>query len=185
MPPTSQLPRALIALLAFAALCAGCAPEIRWRGLLYDAVHADARRDGRPTFTYLRAWYLPACTRFEDTILKDPEIVAASDGFYAALIEFDSARHLTDQWGVQRPPAVVILDPESNVLAKLEGDISKAALLAAMTRVRNRFPPATAPAATQPRPETPATSPTAPSAGEAAAPGASGSASGNTDPAPS
>jgi hypothetical protein len=142
----------LTILVAATALGTGCAPEIRWRGLIFDPVHRDAQRDHRPTFAYLRAWYLPACTRFEDNVLKDPDVVAASTDFYCTLLEYDASRRLVEQWMVESPPAVVILDDNSQILVRLQGEIPKQALLAAMNRIQARFapPPVTQPTASPP-----------------------------------
>lgn len=139
-----------ILLLAFGAT--GCAPSIQWRGLLFDPVFHDAQRDKRPTLAYLRAWYLPACTTFENDVLHDPDIVTASRDFYCALLEFDGSRRLAEQWRVEAPPAVVLLDPQGQVLHRLQGQIPKSELLIAMREVARQFAP---PATTKPQPAVP------------------------------
>ena len=121
------------------ALVAGCSPGVRWRGLTYGPVQADAQRDGKLTFVYLRNWMMPACTRFEENVLKAPEVLHALDDMYCVVLDFYQDRPLADKWGVATPPAIVILDLERRVLARASGDVTAAELLGAIATAKDRF----------------------------------------------
>lgn len=140
--------RLMLALCALAVV-AGCAPGVRWRGLMFDPVFRDAQRDQKVTFVYLRNWYMPSCTEFEKGVLRDPEIVKAAESLYCAQLEFDYAASYAKRWGVAAPPAIVLLDPQGQVLARLTAPIDRRQLLDAIAAARAKVepPPASAPAA--------------------------------------
>ena len=130
-------------------LSAGCSPGVQWRGLIFEPVHADARRDNKLTFVYFRHWAIVACTEFEENVLKSPQVLDAlrPDGaFYCAVLDAYADRRLASRWGVEDPPAVVILDPAGRVLARLNGEISIEELLAATQSAVEAFPTASQPA---------------------------------------
>jgi hypothetical protein len=131
------------------ALSSGCSPGVQWRGLIFEPVHADARRDNKLTFVYFRHWAVMACTDFEENVLKSPAVLEAlrPDGaFYCAVLDAYADRRLASDWGIEAPPGVVILDPTGRVLARLAGKITAEQLLAAMTGAIDAFPAATQPA---------------------------------------
>jgi len=130
-------------------LVAGCAPGVHWRGLTYEPVQEAAQRDGKLTFVYFRNWMVPACTRFEENVLKAPEILDALDGMYCVVLDFYQDRPLADKWGVTAPPAVVILDVDRRVLARVSGDATAQDLLSAIATAQERFAARTAPVKTQ------------------------------------
>jgi len=121
-------------LILLTVVTGGCAPEIAWRGVVFDPVFADAQRDNRLTFVYLRNWYMPECTRFEESVLNTPEVIQATADCYAAKLEFDWSQEYARRWGVSAPPAVVILDPQGRVLARVDGTVDKTRLLDALRR---------------------------------------------------
>jgi hypothetical protein len=136
--------------LGFVWVVAGaCSPGIRWRGYTFDPVHADSRRDQKLTFVYFRHWAVVACTEFEDNVLKDPaarEALQPNGVFYCAVLDFALDRSLAEQWGIEAPPGVVILDPDNRVLARLSGQISLGQLLEAIETAKNEFSSAAQPA---------------------------------------
>ena len=126
----------------------GCSPGVRWRNYTFDPVFADARRDGKLTFVYFRNWAVIACTEFEENVLKQPAVLQAlqpTGPLYAAALDFQWDRPLADRWGVEAPPAVVILDSEERVLARLAGEITVEQLLEAIESARGRPAPVTQP----------------------------------------
>jgi hypothetical protein len=130
-------------------LIGGCSAGIRWRGLVFDPVYADAQRDQKLTFVYFRHWAVIACTDFEENVLKSPEVLEAlrPDGpFYCAVLDAYADRRLASEWGVAGPPGVAILDPNDRVLARLSGKITVQQLLAAMQGAIEAFPAASQPA---------------------------------------
>jgi hypothetical protein len=138
-----------LALGLLGALPAGCSPGIRWHGLVFEPVYADARRDQKLTFVYFRHWAVIACTDFEENVLKDPEVLEAlrPDGsFYCAVLDSYADRRLARDCGVEGPPAVAILDPDGRVLARLSGKITVEQLLAAIRTALQAYPAASRPA---------------------------------------
>ncbi len=136
--------RSACLLLLFSCLIAplaGCANQVHWNGYLFDPVHQDARRAGLPTMVYLRSWYLPECTEFENEALKDPEVIAATRGYRCANVDYDWNKAKAEEWGVRRAPAIVLLDPDGKVLSMLQGQISAEALRT--TLAINNQPPTT------------------------------------------
>jgi hypothetical protein len=121
-------------------LLAACAPPI-WRGYSYDPVRADAARDAKPMFVYLRSWASVESTRFEESVLNLPEVRTALAPFYSVVLEYSADRERAEKWGVQKPPAAVFLGASGEVTRALGADLSKATLLDA---IRELAPPAPA-----------------------------------------
>jgi hypothetical protein len=127
---------------------AACSPGVQWRGYTFDPVHTAARRDGKLTFVYFRHWAVIACTEFEENVLKQPAVLEAlqpAGPLYATALDFQWDRPLADRWGIEAPPAVVILDAEQRVLARLAGKITVGQLLEAIEAARSRPAPETQP----------------------------------------
>jgi hypothetical protein len=145
--PTSRRCRLAVAVLLglLGAFSPGCSPGIQWRGLTFEPVHADACRDQKLTFVYIRHWAMIACTNFEEDVLKSPEVLEVlrpGGAFYCAVLDAYADRRLASKWGVEGPPGVVILDPASRVIARLSGEITGEQLLAALRRAIEAFPAA-------------------------------------------
>ncbi len=137
-------------LLAAAVLltAGGCANGIRWKDYTFDPVFRQSRADGRLTFVYFRNWAMVECTNFEETVLKDPtvlEILRPDGTFYCVPLEFYWDRPLAKKWGVEKPPAVVILDPAGCVLEKLSGKITTEQLISALEKAQAAGTPTKSP----------------------------------------
>ena len=109
---------------------------------MFDPVFRDAQRDGRITFVYLRNWYLPACTEFENKVLHDADVVLATEPLYCAMLEFDYATSLAQRWALDASPAIVLVDPRGNVLSRLTPPISRERVIEAISRARATIEPA-------------------------------------------
>ena len=151
--PNSKLSRSFARIAGLAAVLSfagGCANGIRWKDYTFEPVFRQSRADGRLTFVYFRNWAMVECTDFEETVLKDPavlELLRPDGMFYCVPLEFYWDRPLARKWGVERPPAVVILAPSGRVLAKLSGEITTEQLLSALHEAQAAAsPPAPAPA---------------------------------------
>ena len=123
-------------LTATALLLCGCANDVRWRGFVFDPVFKESQRDNKLTFVYLRNWYLPECAAFENDVLRTPAIAEATREFYAVMLEFDLARELAAEWSIEKPPAIVILDPGRRLLVRRVGPMTIEELLAAIDEAR-------------------------------------------------
>lgn len=103
----------------------------------------ESRKAGKPTFVYLRSWYLVQCTRFEDEVLRDPAVVKATQPMNCVMLDFDNSSRLTRAWGLSEAPAFAVIGPDGATRAKGAGRITRDALLAAL---RDAVQPATQPA---------------------------------------
>lgn len=84
---------------------------------------------------YLKHWTVVACAEFEENVLKSPRVIEAlgpDRPLYCVKLDGYADRRLARQWGVERLPGVVILDPVGEVLARLSGEITEEQLLAAV-----------------------------------------------------
>lgn len=115
-------------------LSSGCARSVKWRLDSFDRVQADSRTQNKLTFVYFRNWYSVECTRFEEGVLKDPAVLDALLPFNCVPLDFDRDRPLAEAWGVQKPPAFVVMDGNSRVLASGKGAMSVASVLDALKR---------------------------------------------------
>lgn len=126
----------------------GCAVGVQWRGWTFEPVHLDARRDQKLTFVYFRSSFSVACTNFEENILKSPPVLEAlrpTGAFYCTVLDAYPDRALAQDWGVDKIPGVVILDPESRIVSKLTGEITAEQLLAALHDAVQAYPAASQP----------------------------------------
>lgn len=131
-----------------ALLCAllGCAPGVQWRGYIYEPVYSDARRDQKITLAYFRHWSVVACTDFEEKVLKNPAVLAATRAFYCVALDILIDDELATSWSVREPPGVVLIAPDGRVLETLTGRITADQLLMALTRARSVAASSSAPA---------------------------------------
>lgn len=119
-----------------ALLSSGCARSVKWRLDSFDRVQADSRAQNKLTFVYFRNWYSVECTRFEEGVLKDPSVLDTLAAFNCVPLDFDRDRPLAEAWGVQKPPAFVVVDGASRVLASGKGAMSVASVLDALKRAQ-------------------------------------------------
>lgn len=120
-------------------IAVGCAPDIRWRTYVYDVGADEARRENRPMFVYLRNWYQPECTAFEDNTLRTQPVVDAVAPFYAVFLEADWAKHLMERWSLKRAPAVAVLSPGGELVSASDRLRTQADLLAFLTDARKQL----------------------------------------------
>lgn len=120
-------------------LCAGCSQGVNWRRFAYDPedIAADAR--GQLVFVYLRHWAVPACTQFEEQVLKDPTILEQTKSMYCLVVNFSADRHLADAWGIAEPPGVVFMTADGRVLRVLNGFTTVQGLLDAISEARAKL----------------------------------------------
>ena len=130
-----------VLMIVVGACSLGCSPGIKWRGATYDSVHADSVRNHKLTLVYFRSWAKVECTDFEENVLKAPEVREAlsPDGhFYCVPLDSHWDRSLAEQFGVDEPPTVVIVDDDGRVLSRLTGKITVKALLDALHEASSR-----------------------------------------------
>lgn len=130
----------LLPTFALMILCAsGCSPGIQWRAYAYNP-EAVAREAGERTrFVYFRHWAVPACTRFEESVLLDPQVLSATKPYYCIVLAYNVDKRLADEWGVSEPPGVALLGPNGRLLASGSGTMSKDQLLALFKRASEQL----------------------------------------------
>lgn len=136
-----------VAVVTALVFLAGCGPRIAWRLDGFERVHSEAAGEGRLTLVYFRDWAAVECTQFEEKVLKDPGVVHATGDLHCVPLSYHWDKPLAEKWGVQRIPAVVIVHPNGQVLARLAGSISREVLLEAIDRSHQSLASATRPAA--------------------------------------
>ena len=119
-------------------LSTGCSPGVSWRGYQFQPVAEDARRDNKHMFVYFRNWSDIRCTRFEENVLKNPEVLSATRTYYCVALDYYWDKPTADRLGVAGPPGVALLDPEGRPLARLSGEISAPTLVAELKRAAQR-----------------------------------------------
>lgn len=136
----------LLLLIATSVTQMGCA-GFRWHGLHFESVHADARRDNRLTFVFLRNWYMVECTEFEEHVLNTQPVRDLLADTYCVKIEYDRSEPLIKRWNVGEPPAFVIVDPKGEVVARNGAARTLDAAVEAIRQAKNRFAQSTQPGA--------------------------------------
>lgn len=133
--------RVRVALVLAAGCAVGCSSGVHWRGLEFNSVHANSRREQKLTFVYMRSPYLVECTRFEDAVLLDPAVrgVLYGGDFNPVALDFSWDWRLAERWGLERPPAYAVVGPDDELLAHGFGEITVAQLLEALNRAKQRF----------------------------------------------
>jgi thiol:disulfide interchange protein len=119
------------------ALNAGCSPGIAWRAFAYDTKPSDPARAGKVVLVYFRHWAVVQCTEFEEKVLKDPAVLAATSDLYCIVLDYRVDKKRADQWGVTQPPGIALLGPDGRLLDRSSGMISAAALADMIDRARN------------------------------------------------
>lgn len=116
---------------------------MQWRGFAYEPVFTESRRDAKLTLVFLRNWYSIECTEFEERVLGDPEIIAATRDLYCVKLEESTPvdRALALAWGVDVTPALVIVTPNAEVLVRRQGELSKADVLEAIAAAKAAYEP--------------------------------------------
>lgn len=96
----------------------------------------------RTRFVYFRHWAVPACTRFEEDVLLDPQVLSATKPYYCIVLAYNVDKRLADKWNVSEPPGVALLGPGGRLLASGSGGMSKDQLLAIFRRADEQNAPA-------------------------------------------
>lgn len=79
------------------------------------------------------------CTRFEEQILKDPEVLTETEDLVCVALDFDYDRSLARQWQLDDRPAYVIVSPDGEILARDQAPITREELLKGMRAAKASF----------------------------------------------
>ncbi len=113
-------------------LCGGCSRGVSWGGRTYQEARSHADEQGRLTLVYFRSWCSVECTRFEEQVLKNKEVLAELDSLVCVPLELGWDTSLAERWGLERVPSYVILDLDERVVASGQAPITLADLLEAL-----------------------------------------------------
>lgn|GEM_PF-1216212 len=118
----------------------GCGEGVRWELAGFLEVHSRAAAADRLTFVYFRNWYRKECTDFEESVLKDPEVLRETSHFACVPLEYQRGdRELGQRWGVTATPAFAVIAPDGRVLAYSNPPIKKEQLIEALRAARRQF----------------------------------------------
>lgn len=135
------LSAAVGALVVFSSV--GCRSGVEWRVYQYNAEAVERDAGDRTRFVYFRHWAVPACTRFEENVLLDPQVLAATRPYYCIVLAYNVDKRLADDWGVSEPPGVALLGPGGRLLSSGSGALTKEQLLALFKRASDQTSPTT------------------------------------------
>ena len=121
---------------ALASGNAGCGSGVQWR---YDFASAYdySKANQRLTLVYFRQWFLPLCSKVEDSVFNTPELREATRDVTCIRYEMYAGDPLSAAWGVDGAPAYVIVDTNGQILARGEGEFSVAEISQAIDTARS------------------------------------------------
>ena len=121
---------------ALASGIAGCASGVQWR---YDFANAYdySKANQRLTLVYFRQWFLPLCSKVEESVFNTPELREATRDVTCIRYEMYAGDPLSAAWGVDQAPAYVIVDTEGQILARGQGEFSVAEISQAIAAARS------------------------------------------------
>lgn len=123
----------------------GCTAGVRWRYDFFDRVHVESRAAGKLTLVYFRTWYSVECTRVEDNVFASEQAGSATGKLNCVILNYDVDRSLATAWSIDTIPAFVIVDGQSRVLARVQGEFALEQLLAAIRQAETAFAASSSP----------------------------------------
>jgi thiol-disulfide isomerase/thioredoxin/YHS domain-containing protein len=143
------------------------AQEIAWSEDV-EASLQHAAAAGRPVLMEFTADWCVYCKRMEKTTFTDPAVAArVAEKFIAVRVDADKHKDLVSELGIKGLPAILIVSPELQILERISGYQTPAALVARLDKIpssTSQSTAATAPAragmpvaSTRPRPPRPST----------------------------
>lgn len=87
----------------------------------YEQGLAQARREDKPVFLMLYADWCKWCHKMFDEVLQDKQLIALQNRFVWLRINSDIQEQFMEQFGQEKFPTLVVLDPEGRELKKMVG----------------------------------------------------------------
>lgn len=88
----------------------------------YDAAKQKAVDQDKPLLLYFWADWCHWCDKYHKNVFPDSRVKDAADGYVRVAVDVDSDSSLVDRHGVQGPPVMVLVDPETGeTIHKLGG----------------------------------------------------------------
>jgi thioredoxin-related protein len=98
-----------------------------------------AQQENKPVMVYFWAIWCMYCARFATDTLENPEIKNILEEDYVLVaMDLDVDREVAQQYGVNSPPYLVLMDPKGNILERVPGAVEPGYLLPIVTQVREK-----------------------------------------------
>jgi thioredoxin-related protein len=96
-----------------------------------------AQQENKPVLVYFWASWCMYCARFATDTLENPEIKNILEKDYVLVaMDLDVDREVAQQYGVNSPPYLVLMDTKGNILERVPGAVEPGYLLPIVTQVR-------------------------------------------------
>jgi thioredoxin-like negative regulator of GroEL len=133
-------------------LSTGCNQNVRWEGPTYQDAQVLSQSRNQPTLIYFRSWYLVECTDFEEQVLRNPAVLAETRTMVCVVLDFDWDQSLARQWQLNVVPAIAILSPSGELLARHEAPLSREVFLDTVRSARANWAASAPPIDAEPAP---------------------------------
>lgn len=104
---------------------------VQWTRPLADALRR-ARESGRQVMLYFTIPSLDLCRQFEEGVLADPNVVAATRPFLCVRLDATAEENLVKRYDVRGAPTVLILDSKGDEIARVSGMTEPATMTATL-----------------------------------------------------
>jgi len=113
----------------------GSDPRLPYRRS-YAAARNEAHITGKPLVVVFTAAWCPVCKRMEDTVLRQPEVVAMADQFVWALVDIDRELTLARDHGVLGVPTIEFLSADEALLGRHVGMLGTTPLVDRLQEIK-------------------------------------------------
>ena len=130
---------ALSLALLFLASTGHAAEAIRWLSR-FDQAIAEAEKTSRPIFVDVYADWCQWCHKLDQEVYVNPKFVTYMKGFVALKLNSEDqgeGARLSDKYGVDGLPAMLILDRHGTLLNRLSGFMDAEEIILNVSRVQN------------------------------------------------
>lgn len=100
----------------------------------YPLALEASRAEDRPLLVYFQASWCAVCRRLEGESLSDPDVIRALAGWTPVKLDVEREKGLAERFQVAGVPALLLLDKDQAVTARLWGFVDAPRLAAALER---------------------------------------------------
>lgn len=135
----------VVSLCATALVAAAPKNGLNWQKDIF-AGHKESTRTGKPMLLVFGADWCVFCKKLEQTTLAEPEMVKyINENFVPVHLDLDREKQVASILEIKSLPCTVVLSPDADVLARIEGYAKAPALykqLAAAKKMQEGVAPA-------------------------------------------